>query len=461
MTERTRLSLRQRLYLRVGARARLALYDFTSALGSSPTALPRRLLKGAQVLLAMVRGDDTASPRMPLRLQIEITDRCNFDCIMCNRLTRPNVDFKLTNDIDAPTFTRLLDTIKPYYVTLNGLGEPALHRDIDKLLGACNARGIRTQLPSNMSIPKVMLEKIAPNPPSVLTFSMHGATKGSFDAISVGGKYEVSTKLFEAFLARVDRRRTDVRILCALQAKSLGEHREFYEHLAKWDMLEKFNLLPAMDLVPGQAEERRVLPTAAEVEAAIEAVDRDIAACGDDERRAQFYRRWRDVVEALRPPPPPPATADPTAGADVTYHTGPCLVPWYSTYITARGKVLPCCYLTDEQYVLGDIHEESFEQIWNGKRYREFRRALRDDRANLPGCRECPANDSARLRSYNPMSAIRSQWDLDAPVTVSVPAHAAARSAAVVSSSPVPLTVKGKPLPIKTVSSPDAVPVAN
>jgi radical SAM protein with 4Fe4S-binding SPASM domain len=373
---------------------------------------------------------------------------------LCNRLTRPSVDFELTNNIDAPTFARLLDEIKPYYVTLNGLGEPALHKDIDKLLGTCNARAIRTQLPSNMSIPKVMLEKIAPNPPSVLTFSMHGATKGTFDAISVGGKYEVSTALFEAFLARVDRHKTIVRILCALQAKNLREHREFYEHLAKWDMLERFNLLPAMDLVPGQAEERRVLPTAAEVEAATAAIDRDIAACGDDQRREQFYRRWRDAVEALRPPPPAPA------GAEVTYHTGPCLVPWYSTYVTARGKVLPCCYLTDEQYVLGDIHEESFEQIWNGKRYREFRRALREDRANLPGCRECPANDASRLRSYNPMSVIRSQWDLDAPETVSVPAHSAGL-AVQAASSPVPLTVKGKPLPAQTVSPPDAVPVAH
>jgi radical SAM protein with 4Fe4S-binding SPASM domain len=441
------------MYLLLPARARLALYDFTGVFGRSPKMFPRRLLKAAQVLLGMVRGDDRASSRMPLRVQIEVTDRCNFDCIMCNRLTRPSIDFKLTNDMDAVTFTRLLDEIKPSYVTLNGLGEPALHRHIDQIIGACHDRSIRTQLPSNMSIPKVVLEKIAPNPPTVFTFSMHGATKASFEAISVGGTYESSVALMEAVLAKVDRRKTSIRILCALQAKNLSEHREFYQHLSKWDLLNQFNLLPAVDLVPGQPEERRVMPTAAEVDAATAALDRDIAACGDDDGRAEFYRRWRDVVQALRPAPPPPPDA-------AVVHTGPCLVPWYSTYITARGKVLPCCYLTDEQHVLGDIHEESFEEIWNGARYRAFRRALRENRGQLPGCRECPANDTPRLRSYNPLSLVSSRWDLDAPATMSVAAHATGPGSGATASPIVSIMVKGKPISTATVTPPDAVPVA-
>ena len=440
MRSRTGLTVRQRLNLLLPARVRLAVYDFTSVFGRSPAISPGRLITAARVLLGMGRGRDVASGSMPLRLQVEVTDRCNFDCIMCNRLTRPSIDFKLTNDMDAAKFASLLDEVKPTYVTLNGLGEPALHRHIDKLLQSCHDRSIRTQLPSNMSIPKVVIEKIAPIAPTVFTFSMHGATKASFDAISVGGKYEQCVELFEGILARVDRKKTELRILCALQAKNLAEHREFYAHLSKWDMLDYFQLLPAMDLVPGQAEERRVAPTAAEVDAATAAVDRDIAACdAEDERRLQFYRRWREVVQSLRPEAPP-------EGATGVVHTGPCLVPWYSAYVTARGKVLPCCYLTNEEHVLGDIHEESFEQIWNGPRYREFRRALRENRGHVAGCRECPANDTARLRSYNPLSLIPSRWNLDAPVTMPATAPAAAMPT-------VPITIKGKPIPAPAVAA--------
>ena len=108
MRSRTGLTVRQRLYLLLPARVRLAVYDFTSVFGRSPAIIPGRLLKAARVLLGMVRGRDAASASMPLRLQVEVTDRCNFDCIMCNRLTRPGIDFKLTNDIDAAKFAKLL-----------------------------------------------------------------------------------------------------------------------------------------------------------------------------------------------------------------------------------------------------------------------------------------------------------------------------------------------------------------
>src|SRR5579862_4339395 len=139
---------------------RSASRDFRNALGRSPRIALSRLRKGASVLRGMIRGDDRASTAMPIRVQIEVTDRCNFDCIMCNRLTRPNVQFQLTNNIDEVTFKRLVNEIHPYYVTLNGLGEPALHKGIDKILQETRARHITTQMPSNMSIRKVMLEKI-------------------------------------------------------------------------------------------------------------------------------------------------------------------------------------------------------------------------------------------------------------------------------------------------------------
>ncbi len=185
--------------------ARAAWTDFTDVFGRSPSTIFPRVRKGLSVLAGMLRGDDRASSRLPLRVQVEVTDKCNFDCIMCNRLTRPNINFSLANEINHDVFTRLADQIEPYYVTLNGLGEPALNKSIDKILIECRKRGIRTQMPSNMSIRNVMLEKIAPNPPNMLTFSMHGATKESFEAISVHSKFEQCISLFEDFLAKVDR----------------------------------------------------------------------------------------------------------------------------------------------------------------------------------------------------------------------------------------------------------------
>lgn len=410
---------------------RSARSDFANVFGRSPAAVLGRLSKGLRVLSGMIRGHDVASTALPVRLQIEVTDRCNFDCIMCNRLTRPGIKFSLSNDVSAYVFSRLLDEIHPYYVTLNGLGEPTLHKQIDRMLIDCRSRGIRSQMPTNLSLPDPLLNKVAPNPPGVLTFSMHGASKESFEAISVHSKFESCIDLFEQFLGKVDRKQVEIRVLCALQAKNLHEYDGFFDYLNRWGLLDRFVLLPVNDLRTGPEEERRIFPTADEIERTLSRLDSDLAAC-HDAAKLKFLNRWRETILAIRP-------------AEQVVETGPCLVPWFSTYITARGNVLPCCYLTDEDHVLGNIHEESFAQIWNGPRYREFRRKLRDDRGSLPGCRSCPRNDADRLRAYNPLSLVPSKWNLaDTPTRNATPAPAGPT---------VPLTIGGKPVRSTTSSS--------
>jgi radical SAM protein with 4Fe4S-binding SPASM domain len=390
----------------------------------------------------MIRGGDRASSHGPIRVQVEVTDKCNFDCIMCNRLTRPNVTFKLANDIDHANFTRMIDQIDPFYVTLNGLGEPALNKSIDKILIECRSRGIRTQMPSNMSIKKVMLEKIAPNPPGILTFSMHGATKETFEAVSVNSSFEDCIELFEAFLAKIDRSEVEVRILCALQARNLSEYAGFYDYLSKWNLVDKFVLVPVYDYGTGGGDDRRVIPSAAEIENALAKIDRGIIA-GADPGRSKFFQNWRDAILQIR-------------AAERILETGPCLVPWFSTYITAKGKVLPCCFLTDEDHVLGNIHEQDFQTIWNGEKYRRFRRQLREGRGQLSGCRTCPRNDAARLAKYNPLSLIPTQWRGNgAEPTLQL----AGESVSKAQIAAIALTIKGAPIRPNAESHPAPSPL--
>ncbi len=314
-------------------------------------------------------------------------------------------DAFVPNDINFTTFRKLLDRAKPYFVTVNGLGEPVLNKEIDKMLAECRRRGIATQMPSNMSIRKVMVGKVAANPPSVITFSMHGAHKDSFEAISVNSEYEDCINLFNDFLAKVDRKQVEIRILCALQAKNLTDFHGFYEHLTRWKLLDQFILLPVTDYAAdgdgqgGHREDRRVIPTAEEAAAALATLERDIAECTEPRKR-KFLEHWRAVAMAVKP-------------AEEIVESGPCLVPWFSTYITAKGKVLPCCYLTDESHILGNVFEEDFRDIWNGPRYREFRKQMRENRGRLAGCQHCPRNDAAKIRKLNPLSLVRTQWRLD------------------------------------------------
>jgi MoaA/NifB/PqqE/SkfB family radical SAM enzyme len=66
------------------------------------------------------------------------------------------------------------------------------------------------------------------------------------------------------------------------------------------------------------------------------------------------------------------------------YHS--CLVPWYSVEITATGDLAPCHVYYD--LIMGNLYEQSFEEIWNGDKYQRFREYLLQNKfmSICPGC---------------------------------------------------------------------------
>ena len=60
-----------------------------------------------------------------------------------------------------------------------------------------------------------------------------------------------------------------------------------------------------------------------------------------------------------------------------------CPVPRTAASISPRGTVIPCLDLE-----CGDLRRQSFVEIWNGERYRKFRRVSRKE-GRLPVCHRC------------------------------------------------------------------------
>jgi len=61
--------------------------------------------------------------------------------------------------------------------------------------------------------------------------------------------------------------------------------------------------------------------------------------------------------------------------ADHTPRRHYCVLPWYSATIIATGEVNPCCALsTTPTTLMGNINEQSLNEIWNGEPYQRFRR---------------------------------------------------------------------------------------
>jgi radical SAM protein with 4Fe4S-binding SPASM domain len=66
-----------------------------------------------------------------------------------------------------------------------------------------------------------------------------------------------------------------------------------------------------------------------------------------------------------------------------------CWKMWHSCVITWDGKVVPCCFDKDAHYVLGDLNQQSFEEIWTGEKYNDFRASLLRSRSEIEMCKNC------------------------------------------------------------------------
>ena len=70
-----------------------------------------------------------------------------------------------------------------------------------------------------------------------------------------------------------------------------------------------------------------------------------------------------------------------------------CRRPWSLMYITANGRILPCCIAPFSMkgygaFTLGDATQQTLREIWNGPEYQRFREGLLTS-APPPACSNC------------------------------------------------------------------------
>jgi radical SAM protein with 4Fe4S-binding SPASM domain len=66
-----------------------------------------------------------------------------------------------------------------------------------------------------------------------------------------------------------------------------------------------------------------------------------------------------------------------------------CARLWFNPVITWDGKVVPCCFDKNADHVMGDVNCDSFREIWDGPKYRIFRKSIVSGRHMIDICRNC------------------------------------------------------------------------
>jgi radical SAM protein with 4Fe4S-binding SPASM domain len=89
-----------------------------------------------------------------------------------------------------------------------------------------------------------------------------------------------------------------------------------------------------------------------------------------------------------------------------------CNAPWDAPFVDKDGRVLPCCY-ADPTAVMGDLREASFDDIWNGSTYRQFRDDLVKGGRSLP---QICANCTIAPAGHHPRGQFATELCLDESV---------------------------------------------
>jgi radical SAM protein with 4Fe4S-binding SPASM domain len=320
-------------------------------------ALKKRILAGelgTADVAAIEHEMDRLRDRAPHLFNMETTNYCNMTCVMCPRtslMTRENqwIDedlfgrvldqisahdpaeleqfWKFISDTYGITFDQRHENAFYFYIVsrcviLHGYGEPLVDRNIVKRVQACTDRGIPTYfscVPANVSVERA--ERVMQAGLTVLKFSIDALSDD--EQKRVRGRLNNFEKSYKTILEIIEMKAAKgFKTIIVPTMIALNDDQQSRE------MHQAF-----LDLWKGH-----------DVFAYVKSQDNRWYHEEDDhlENRSHYAQQY-------------------------------CEYPWTSLTVMADGSVVPCTQDYDCEMALGNAHQNTLDEIWNGDNYARFR----------------------------------------------------------------------------------------
>ncbi len=307
-------------------------------------------------------------PQGPLHAHIEPTTFCNLRCPSCYN---PALPASKKGSMSLATFREVLDrlpTVKD--VSLLGLGEPFMNRELLGMAEEAHARGITVRTVTNGTLlhredPLRVLKAF-----DELVLSLDAATPALFEQLRLGAEFAAVWRSMLELAALRSRHSLPIQLTTNTVLTRSNEG----------DLAAVFEAGKGM----GAAKMRFVM--AADVTSNTEALrDRREAILAMRLQESGRESRLGEQVVALSR-----STGIPASFAGSTPLAPSCWWPLRGTYICFDGKVTPCCMRMDSARVCyGNVLENPMEEIWNRPAYRDLWQQMHDGR--VPEiCQGCP-----------------------------------------------------------------------
>ena len=354
----------------------------------------------------VVRRRNTARvpPRKgPWRITFDTNpDTCNLHCIMCEEHSphsplqdqrraegRPRrlMPFEVIERVVADAAPHGLKEIIP-----STMGEPLLYDEFEDILALCAQYGVRLNLTTNGTFPRLgaskWAEKIVPVTSDV-KISWNGATKTTNDAIMLGSRWEKVLDNTRDFIAVRDAHavgggnRCRVTFQLTFLESNIGELADTVRLAIELgvDRVKGHHLWVHFEEIENQSMRRD--PSAIRrwneaVRKAREAAMERTLPNGQHILLENIFPLDEDAVDDLAP-------------------GGPCPFLGQEAWVSAMGRFDPCCAPDAQRRTLGEfgnLNEQGLMDIWNGDAYRELMATYRNRQLCL-GCNmRKPAGES-------------------------------------------------------------------
>jgi len=357
-------------------------------------------------------GRDRDPVAGPVEVMVDFCNPCNLHCLCCYNYS-PLSPCRFDREerrrcFPADLFVDLMDdcaSLGVRYVNLSGHGEPLMHPECERLLGAIGERGLRAIITTNGTL----LSKY-PKAADLLSYAVISIQAGSREVYERmhprDGKGNWSRVLDGLRLLSDAAVPTSlVIVVCTENYRDLGAAIDLAgEHGAD------VTVLPITPFIRKEAGRAEFDPEQTDT---LQLTDEHLAELRAEYPALREHAAARGVAlhgldNMLMPPAAGRAPSPQGAEARSSlYDRQPCYAGWYFSRVLMDGSVTPCCQCVGG-ITLGNIHERSFAKIW---RSAECRRS-----SAWPGpSSSADRASSRRSRSSDPTPNPRRRAPLRAP----------------------------------------------
>jgi len=317
----------------------------------------------------------------PVCLYLETTNRCNLLCTTCPRTFE---DLEPPADMSWELFTSIVDQFpRIARVVLHGVGEPMMVRALPRMIRHLKDRGVYVLFNTNGTLLTQRAGRLLIDAGlDELRISLDAASAQSFARVrgrDLFARIVRNVRAFTALQSGLQCATPRVSLWLTGLKETIAELPAFVR-LAHDIGVPEVYLQRLVYFAEGQGLARSESALFEQVDAGEEA----------HIRAAQTLPQNLGIAFNAS------GATEPGTSLQQQREQQPwslCRRPWTLMYFTAHGKALPCCIAPFSMrgyasFTLGDATQQTLREIWNGERYREFRRALLTDRPP-PACARC------------------------------------------------------------------------